>query len=314
MRFTVLSYFHTHRGPTILHALPDGLNEGIIEDICRTLDFLEETGFFVQHKGNYKTANWYFEIPSKWARGKEDMVLVSIVIIEDDTDPMSLKAPLEHFVEELKKVNDLYCAFYEGVKEEKERIKKAQSEAKTILAEFKDSLPREIPPGEKDSLKLFVFGLDRAGKTSILSHLQQGTFIKTQPTLRANIMRMLFSTAKLVVYDMAGQKRFRNSWQMHLKKPHMLIFVVDSTDKDRFEEASKELWQILESPKSGTSPLLVLANKSDLSDVESTDSITAALQLETIKNRETLILETSAKTGSGVDTAFNWIIKTTLGI
>ncbi|MFW9996230.1 MAG: GNAT family N-acetyltransferase [Candidatus Odinarchaeota archaeon] len=151
MRFVVLSYYHSHSGPSILHSIPGELHPEIANDICRTLDFLEEPGFFIQHKSNHTTVNWYFEIPNECARGGKDMLLVSVVLVCDHIDPLSLEDPIRWFVDELKNVNGLCRVLYldnaDKVSEkDNEHVQTIQDEIKAKLRSFRDSLPDELPP------------------------------------------------------------------------------------------------------------------------------------------------------------------------
>jgi small GTP-binding protein len=314
-RSVVLSYFHTHKGPQVLHAIPPDLSEDKETDLCRTLDFLENEGFFVQQYTNYKTANLYFEIPSDWARGNAEMVLVTLIMEDDDTNPASLEGAFQSLVSAIREVPSAYKSLYEGIRQDP-GVSEASAEVREILNEFLASLPAEIPPRETSAIKLFVFGLDRAGKTSIVRHMQSGSFLETQPTTRANIIRLLFNQINLVCFDMAGQRRFRNSWNIFLKNPSALIFVVDVTDPSRFEEAVVELHRVVESPNAGNAPMLVFANKIDLADHNNYDKekLITALRLNAIDNRKWKIIESSAKTRKGLDEGFNWILARVLNI
>ncbi len=151
MRFVVLSYYHAHYGPSILLSTPEGLDSEIQEDLRRTLDFLEHPGFFVQHKSKYRTVNWYFEVINELARGGKDLLLLSIVLIEDEVDPMSLKRCMKDFVDELKVLNGLDQALDlekldTGSEEDIKSIQIIQTELKTMLEKFKDCLPDQFPP------------------------------------------------------------------------------------------------------------------------------------------------------------------------
>ncbi|MFX1512927.1 MAG: GNAT family N-acetyltransferase [Promethearchaeota archaeon] len=150
MRFVTLSYYHAKYGPRVLLSIPKEPASEIAEDLGRTLDFLESPGFFVQDKSKYKTVNWYFEISNEFARGGKDMLLLSVVLIQDDTDPAKLKTPMRKFVDELKAFKGLYRALCldileTGPKEEIERIQNTQNEVKIMLKTFKALLPEEFP-------------------------------------------------------------------------------------------------------------------------------------------------------------------------
>lgn len=312
-RTVCLSFFHTHKGPQVLHAIPPGLPTDKETELCRTLDFLETEGFFAQQFTDYKTANLYFEIPSEWARGKSEMVLITLIMENDDTKAASLEEAFQSLIGAIREVPDAYKCLYEGIKDDP-GVPIASAEVREILNEFLASLPAEIPPRETTAIKLFVFGLDRAGKTSIMKHMQSGSFLETQPTTRANIIRLLFNQMRLVCYDMAGQKRFRNSWTMFLKNPSALIFVVDVTESERFEEATVELHRVIGSPAAGDAPMLVFANKIDLIEDYNKQKIINALRLNAVDNRKWKLLGSSAKTRDGLDDGFNWILARVLNI
>ncbi|MBD3226786.1 MAG: hypothetical protein GF329_01255 [Candidatus Lokiarchaeota archaeon] len=72
--------------------------------------------------------------------------------------------------------------------------------------------------------------------------------------------------------------------------------MVDAVDQDRFNEAKEELWKISSIVKE--IPLIVLANKYELSDVASIKEVIDALDLQNLSFFE--ILPISFKTGYGI--------------
>ncbi len=67
------------------------------------------------------------------------------------------------------------------------------------------------------------------------------------------------------MWDVGGQEKLRPLWRHYYRGANALIYIVDSTDKDRIEESADELHTILQDqdfPKN--SILLVMANKQDL--------------------------------------------------
>ncbi len=49
----------------------------------------------------------------------------------------------------------------------------------------------------------------------------------------------------LIYRDLGGQQKIRSLWAHHLKDAIGLIFVIDSNDQSRFDEAIRELTQLL---------------------------------------------------------------------
>ena len=66
----------------------------------------------------------------------------------------------------------------------------------------------------------------------------------------------------------------------------MVIFVVDSNDRERMEECKDELWRFLGEDELKESILLVLANKQDLPNAMSTQELTEKLELDSIQDRD----------------------------
>ena len=69
---------------------------------------------------------------------------------------------------------------------------------------------------------------------------------------------------KLNVWDIGGQKHIRPYWKNYYANTDALIYVVDSADKRRVDEAAEELTSLLAEDDLKGVPVLVLANKQDL--------------------------------------------------
>ncbi len=78
----------------------------------------------------------------------------------------------------------------------------------------------------------------------------------------------------------------RPLWRHYFQKADVLIFVVDSNDRDRIEEVKDELWRLLGEDELNEIILLVLANKQDLPNAMSTEEVTEKLDLTSIKERD----------------------------
>ncbi|XP_062506929.1 ADP-ribosylation factor-like protein 3 isoform X2 [Corticium candelabrum] len=82
-----------------------------------------------------------------------------------------------------------------------------------------------------------------------------------------------------------GQRKIRPYWRNYFDCTDILIYVIDSADRKRFEETGEELAHLLEDEKLQGVPLLVFANKQDLfsaapaSEVISCQFVSGALRL-----------------------------------
>lgn len=121
------------------------------------------------------------------------------------------------------------------------------------------------------SVHVVVIGLDSAGKTSLLYRLKLREFVETIPTKGFNMERIKVSTGtskasstSFQVWDVGGQEKLRPLWKSYTRRTDGLVFVVDSAETERLEEAKVELHRITRSAENLGVPVLVLANKQDL--------------------------------------------------
>lgn len=66
------------------------------------------------------------------------------------------------------------------------------------------------------------------------------------------------------MWDVGGQEKLRPLWKSYTRCTDGIIFVVDSCDTERLEEAKMELTRTARSPDNAGVPILILANKQDL--------------------------------------------------
>ena len=151
--------------------------------------------------------------------------------------------------------------------------------------------------------KIVICGLDNAGKSTLVSFLQSGTFVKHTPTMGKELTKLEVQGIPMNLMDMGGQKDFRDLWLGELSNASCVIFMIDAYARERFSEAKDELWKLQSVFKK--KPLIILTNKNDLKPVGSMGDIIKALDLQKIKSFE--ILPISCKTGYGIVPAFTKI-------
>lgn len=69
---------------------------------------------------------------------------------------------------------------------------------------------------------------------------------------------------KFNVWDVGGQDKIRPLWRHYYSGTQGLIFVIDSNDTERIEEARQELFRIINDREMKEALLLVFANKQDI--------------------------------------------------
>uniref|UniRef100_A0A915E6M2 ADP-ribosylation factor-like protein 3 n=1 Tax=Ditylenchus dipsaci TaxID=166011 RepID=A0A915E6M2_9BILA len=89
----------------------------------------------------------------------------------------------------------------------------------------------------------------------------------------------------------------------------VLIYVIDSGDKKRFDETALELQELLEEEKLRKVPVLIFANKQDLLTAAKASEIADGLQLIKIRDRSWQIQACSAISGEGIKDGMEWISK-----
>ncbi len=154
---------------------------------------------------------------------------------------------------------------------------------------------------------MLMVGLDAAGKTTILYQLKMNETVKTIPTIGFNVETLDYKGLNFTVWDVGGQDKIRVLWKHYYQNTDGLIFVVDSNDKDRIDDAAEELKKMLNEEELKDVILLVMANKQDLKDAFSPNEVTEKLGLNQIKGRKWLVQGTSATTGQGLKEGLDWM-------
>jgi len=154
-------------------------------------------------------------------------------------------------------------------------------------------------------------GLDQAGKTTILKFIQTGEHYNPRRTLGFTVQKLTINNLQLKVQDLGGQVQFRKTWYGHLRYSQAIIYVIDASNRDRFEESASELLNVVESmPK--TSQLLILAHKQDLENAAGKEEVIHEFNLTSME-KKWHFLETSAVTGEGLRDIVIWLYETLTG-
>ena len=115
----------------------------------------------------------------------------------------------------------------------------------------------------KKEMRILMLGLDAAGKTTILYKLKLGEVVSSVPTIGFNVETLEYKKIKFTVWDVGGQDKIRLLWRHYYQNTQGLIFVVDSSDRDRVELAKEELHRMLGEEELRDAVVLVFANKQD---------------------------------------------------
>jgi small GTP-binding protein len=163
-------------------------------------------------------------------------------------------------------------------------------------------------------VKLVVLGSAFVGKTSIINRYCNQVFNnETRSTVGAGFFTHALEIDQkevtAMIWDTAGDERFRSVTPSILRGAHGLILVFDLTQPGTFSDLDIYLDLFFDTCKVDahiSPPVLLVGNKSDLTQ--------RALSQETIskwmqKNRIPLYYEVSAKSGQQIEDAFFQIVK-----
>lgn len=143
--------------------------------------------------------------------------------------------------------------------------------------------------------KLFLFGIDEAGKTALERTIKTGSpQAETKPTLAFNIDNLVIKDLQFQVFDMPGQKMLRSRWKRGFMNARILMFVVDVADPARFEEAHGVFTETMETFETGNLPLVFCFHKMDKPEAtEHLAEARALFKVPRITDREVRVVQSS---------------------
>lgn len=167
---------------------------------------------------------------------------------------------------------------------------------------------------KKRKNKVTIIGDGSVGKTSLIRKFTQGAFqkdyIKTIGAQLTNYKTELNGDkVELIFWDIAGQDDFHFLRPSFYRSSKAAIIVYSLEENDLGERSFEHITSWLKDIKQycGEIPVIIFANKVDLINEQSLDQ--AKIQ-NLVKEQNFLgYYITSAKTGQGLDDAFNTLIK-----
>lgn len=160
-----------------------------------------------------------------------------------------------------------------------------------------------------NSYKILILGLENSGKTTILYKLHLGRFIETCPTIGLNLEEINYNNIKLQTWDVGGQKKLRENWNLYFKETDAVIYVIDGSDDKVNNENKEEFRYIFNHKDLQNSLFLILLNKIDLNKKI---DINTLIELFSLNNedgkRSWKIQECSALKDIGIKEGFDWVV------
>jgi len=100
---------------------------------------------------------------------------------------------------------------------------------------------------QREEYFVLILGLDNAGKTTFLEqsktklndHYRGVPLNKITATVGLNIGRIHTNGIVLNFWDLGGQTELQTLWDKYFLESHAVIYVVDSSDKERLEDSKQ---------------------------------------------------------------------------
>jgi len=154
--------------------------------------------------------------------------------------------------------------------------------------------------------KLIMIGDENVGKTSIISRFKSDKYSgKYEPTLGLDFQSKSIiidnKNVKLLLYDTAGQEKFRALVPLYTKEAKIIFFVYDITNYDSFLNIEK-WFNSLSNINKDEIIFFIIGNKIDLINERKVPTEEAKMYAE---SHNYFFAEVSALTGEGIDDLFS---------
>ncbi|KAG8559201.1 hypothetical protein GDO81_017265 [Engystomops pustulosus] len=156
-----------------------------------------------------------------------------------------------------------------------------------------------------DSFKLVLLGSTDVGKSSLVLRYIRDDFREIVSTTGCAFFTQRINlqgkNLHFEIWDTAGQERYHSVCHLYYRGARAALLVYDITSKETFSRAQLWLQELQKYVLNGKMVIALVGNKSDLHDnrkVSTEDALAFAEQ------KQLLFMETSAKTGSGVNEVF----------
>ncbi|XP_046568419.1 ADP-ribosylation factor-like protein 2 [Haliotis rubra] len=164
-------------------------------------------------------------------------------------------------------------------------------------------------PWLRKEVKVLMHGLDNAGKTSLLHRITSEGLQPTRHTLCESKWTLLYKNINVTLIDFEQRRRVYRR-RFYYTHPDVVLFMVDSDDRARIQEAQEELRLTANYEDHKDIPFLVLANKQDRRDAMTVTEVAEALDFQNIlKTHRANIIGCSVVSRQGLKDAMDWLIQ-----
>ena len=174
----------------------------------------------------------------------------------------------------------------------------------------------QVGKSTKNELKIIVVGNSGTGKTSFVNKWIKGTFDENyKATIVSEFSYKIFDykdkSYKIQLWDLAGMDQNICITKIFSKDSHGCIVLSDINDKSTLDKSVKWKNTVDETARflDGTNiPSILIRNKIDLLENEENNDDEEQMKEFCEKNKFLRCFKTSAKTGTNIDEAMNFLI------
>ena len=139
--------------------------------------------------------------------------------------------------------------------------------------------------------------------------LQFGEVVSHLCTVGFMVQDIPFNDHVYTIWEVGGQDKIRRIWPEFYKDSDAVIYVVDSSCRERIVEAREELFKALRDERLEKAKLLVYLTRKDMPNAMEPGELTEKLGLYEIKSREWYVQPCCSTNGEGLKEGLEWLHK-----
>lgn len=160
---------------------------------------------------------------------------------------------------------------------------------------------------KSNPMRIIMVGLDAAGKSTILYRLELGEILRSAPIVGLDLEQVRNRNISITSWDTCGYRWTKPYLKTYYENVQGIIFVFDSTDVERINEAREELQAILREDQLREAAVLVFANKQDLPNAISVNEVVDNLGISNIRERKWFVQGSCAVSREGLYEGIDWL-------
>ena len=252
----ILSYFHTRIGTSVFYSFPKAqLDKEMTDRLYDIMTQQKEQELFIHSFENFKIINFYFQIKSEWARGKREMVMISIVINQQISPEIeeSMSSLCKRFSEAMQSEEDIFTGFYtkdiKQYEEDKARILKNESIIKKMVQNlYWETVEETKKKSEEEKITLLLndrYIFESLEKMSTeLKNINSEIEKFENPATATSDVKISISNLNKIIVDLE-EGYIEKMVSLEIENEEGLFPTEEETEAD-IKKSKKELLQVLQ--------------------------------------------------------------------